>query len=109
FCGLGPVWLQSFSSHEIGLPNTSGTGFIVSNRNGGDGVVLTHLSWHNHRLILMVMTLCVVTIRQPCIVFTLHRPQPPCSLTDIALACHSCCCGVITSLLRHCGVVYIVL
>ena len=22
FCGLGPVWLQSFSSHETGLPNT---------------------------------------------------------------------------------------
>jgi hypothetical protein len=25
FCSLGPVWLQSFSSHETGLPNTSVT------------------------------------------------------------------------------------
>ncbi|KIK05874.1 hypothetical protein K443DRAFT_90604, partial [Laccaria amethystina LaAM-08-1] len=23
FCGLGPFWLWSFSSHETGLPNTS--------------------------------------------------------------------------------------
>ncbi|KIJ99835.1 hypothetical protein K443DRAFT_101550, partial [Laccaria amethystina LaAM-08-1] len=23
FCGLGPVWLRSFSSHETGLPNTT--------------------------------------------------------------------------------------
>ncbi|KIJ93155.1 hypothetical protein K443DRAFT_65734, partial [Laccaria amethystina LaAM-08-1] len=23
FCGLGPVWLRSFSGHETGLPNTS--------------------------------------------------------------------------------------
>ncbi|KIK03442.1 hypothetical protein K443DRAFT_95104 [Laccaria amethystina LaAM-08-1] len=22
FCGLGPVWLRSFSGHETGLPNT---------------------------------------------------------------------------------------
>ncbi|EDR02686.1 uncharacterized protein LACBIDRAFT_308238 [Laccaria bicolor S238N-H82] len=22
-CGLGPVWLRSFSSHKTGLPNTS--------------------------------------------------------------------------------------
>ncbi|KIJ91850.1 hypothetical protein K443DRAFT_114480, partial [Laccaria amethystina LaAM-08-1] len=23
FCGLGPVWLRSFSSHKTGLPNTN--------------------------------------------------------------------------------------
>ncbi|KIJ96943.1 hypothetical protein K443DRAFT_106375, partial [Laccaria amethystina LaAM-08-1] len=23
FCGLGPVWLWSFSSYETGLPNTN--------------------------------------------------------------------------------------
>ncbi|KIJ94128.1 hypothetical protein K443DRAFT_67713, partial [Laccaria amethystina LaAM-08-1] len=23
FCGLGPVWLRSFSSHKTGLPNTT--------------------------------------------------------------------------------------
>ncbi|KIJ94305.1 hypothetical protein K443DRAFT_110670, partial [Laccaria amethystina LaAM-08-1] len=23
FCGLGPVWLRSFSGHETGIPNTT--------------------------------------------------------------------------------------
>ncbi|KIK01537.1 hypothetical protein K443DRAFT_98482, partial [Laccaria amethystina LaAM-08-1] len=27
FCSLGPVWLQSFSGHETGLPNTNGLFF----------------------------------------------------------------------------------
>ncbi|KIK03764.1 hypothetical protein K443DRAFT_94361 [Laccaria amethystina LaAM-08-1] len=30
FCGLGPVWLRSFSGHETRLPNTNSSSRICS-------------------------------------------------------------------------------
>ena len=38
FCGLGPVWLWSFSSHETGLPNTNPIALVVESEKRNEEV-----------------------------------------------------------------------
>ena len=64
----GKQWMNLVICHL--LPHhyqQRSTWIRVQQEEWGDRVVLTHLSWHNHKLMLMVMTSCVVTIRWCCI------------------------------------------
>ena len=96
-------WTTNWLSFVIWLPcrcQQCGTWSHCQQEEWGDKVVLTHLSWHNHRLMLTVMTPCVITVRRcPIVVVMLHGPHWPHSLADMALAhcfCHVrvCWCGL---------------